>query len=53
VIRVPGVKKMSKTRIVGLGMIFAYAAFLALFSTSYFFQELTNGNITGQLLFPE
>ena len=44
---------MSKNRAVGLGMIFAYAVFLALFSTSYFFQELTNGNITGQMLLLE
>jgi hypothetical protein len=40
---------MSRTRIVGLGMIFGYALFLFLFSTSYFFQELTNGNLTGQM----
>jgi hypothetical protein len=44
---------MSKTRVIGLGMIFAYAAFLALFSTSYFFQELSNGNLTGQMLLLE
>lgn len=47
------VMNMSKERVFGLGMIFAYATFLALFSTSYFFQELSNGNITGQLLLLE
>jgi hypothetical protein len=40
---------MSRTRAMGLGMVFAYAVFLALFSTSYFFQELSSGNLTGQL----
>ncbi len=48
-----GVLKMSKTRVVELGMIFAYSSFLVLFSTSFFIQELMNGNLTGQLFLLE
>jgi hypothetical protein len=44
---------MKSTRALTIGMLMAYFGFLALFSTSYFIQELLSGNMTGQLLLAE
>ena len=47
------VDEMTRTKAVTLGMIFAYFGFLALFSTSYFFQEFLSGSLTSQFLLAE
>jgi hypothetical protein len=47
------VGEMTGTKAFAIGMLMVYFGFLALFSTSYFIQELLSGSMTGQLMLAE
>jgi len=44
---------MTVRRVYSIGMLMAYLSFLAIFSTTFFVQEIMNGSWTGQLLLTE
>lgn len=44
---------MTGKKVCSLGLLLAYFSFLALFSTTFFVQELLNGSMASQLLILE